>query len=176
MSTQEPIPHGESPDLDQRMLNAASQLITAARAHRMRIACAESLTGGWLAGALVSIPGASEVFVGSITAYHPRIKAQVLGVDEQLLARAGTVDPRVAKQMAQQVGQMMGAEISLATTGVAGPGSAEGKPAGWAYVAVAIKGAEPVVRHLYHPGERSEIRKHCVTQVLSLALAQLAAR
>nr|WP_236630815.1 nicotinamide-nucleotide amidohydrolase family protein [Bifidobacterium aemilianum] len=111
---------------------------------RLRIAAAESLTGGLLADAFVRIPGASAVFLGSAVTYDIAAKASILHVDADLLSRKGAVDPEVARQMAQgaaalyrqsQYGDRI---IGLSTTGVAGPGPDGDKPAGLVYVGVCL--------------------------------------
>ena len=106
----------------------------------VRIAAAESLTGGLLADAFVRIPGASRVFLGSAVTYDIAAKASVLGVDADLLRREGAVHPDVARQMALGTARLYdqpaygGRVIGLSTTGVAGPGPDGDKPAGLVYV------------------------------------------
>ena len=100
----------------------------------MTLACAESLTGGALCSAFVEIPGASAVLRGSVTAYAVDLKASILGVDGELLRTKGPVEERVALDMARGACGLLGADVALATTGVAGPGPArrgEGKRRGW---------------------------------------------
>ncbi|KQX63662.1 CinA family protein [Angustibacter sp. Root456] len=104
---------------------------------QLRLATAESLTGGLLSGAVTSVPGASRVFVGGIVAYATELKHALLGVDAELLARVGPVDPDVAAQMADGVRRRLGADVGLASTGVAGPDSQDGHPPGTVYVGVA---------------------------------------
>src|SRR5262249_56351712 len=103
---------------------------------RTTVATAESLTGGLVAAALTSVPGASAVFVGGIIAYSAELKARMLGVPADLLDRVGTVDPDVAMAMARGARQRLGAKIALATTGVAGPDPVGDRPVGTVHVAV----------------------------------------
>ena len=113
----------------------------------LKIACAESLTGGLLADALGRIPGASMGFLGSAVTYDVQAKASVLGVDRGLLEREGAVHPEVARQMASCAARLYdqpqyhGGVVGLSTTGVAGPGPDGDKPAGLAYVGVAVPDA-----------------------------------
>lgn len=100
----------------------------------MTIAVGESLTGGLLAATIVSVPGASVCFRGGAVTYATDTKASVLGVPRERLARTGPVDDVVALAMARGVAELFGADIGVSTTGVAGPGSADGKPAGTVYV------------------------------------------
>ncbi len=110
----------------------------------MRIAAAESLTGGLLADAFVRIPGASRVFLGSAVTYDIAAKASVLGVDADLLRREGAVHPDVARQMALGTARLYDQPaygrrvIGLSTTGVAGPGPDGDKPAGLVYAGFSV--------------------------------------
>ncbi|MFD0631112.1 CinA family protein [Catenulispora yoronensis] len=135
------------------------------------LAVAESLTGGLVAAAITAVPGASAVFRGSVTAYATEAKASVLGVDPDLLARVGAVDPEVARQMAVGVRRLFGAELGLATTGVAGPAEQDGKPVGLVYIACAFGDFAPVAMELRLDGDREQIRARTVVRTLSLALS-----
>ncbi|MEO0048735.1 MAG: hypothetical protein RL556_67 [Actinomycetota bacterium] len=140
----------------------------------LKIAVAESLTGGALSSALVSIPGASKVFLGSVVAYQPEVKQNLLGVDAQLIADQGVVNAQVAEQMASGVRSLMASQLNLddsrvvgiATTGVAGPESQDGADVGIAFVAItsALNGLQ--IERLQLSGSRNEIREQTVTQAL----------
>lgn len=150
----------------------------------LRIACAESLTGGLLADAFVRIPGASQVFLGSAVTYDIRAKASVLGVDRELLRTHGAVDPQVAIQMAQLTAQLFSQPeyrsgvIGLSTTGVAGPGPDGDKPSGLVYIGVSFPErntectkSSPYAVQLELQGSRDIIRHRtvgCVMENLSL--------
>ena len=108
----------------------AGEAISRATASGRTIAVAESLTGGLVAGALTGVAGASAVVRGGVVAYATDLKAVLLGVPEAVLAEHGPVHPEVAAAMADGVRRRLGADFGVATTGVAGPGPAEGKPAG----------------------------------------------
>lgn len=143
----------------------------------MNVATAESLTGGLVAATITEVPGASAVFVGSIVTYATRVKADLLGVDADLLARRGAVDPEVARQMAEGVRAVLASDYGVACTGAAGPDAAPGGiaappvPAGTAFIAVA--GArESCVRSLLIAGDRAAIRSGVVAAALDL-LAQV---
>ena len=148
---------------------AAVDAVAALRAAGLSVATAESLTGGLVCAALVDVPGASAVVRGAVVAYATELKASVLGVDAALLARTGPVDAEVARQMARGVRERLGADVGLATTGVAGPGPADGHEAGTVYVAVAAdalpRGA--TARRLTLPGERAAVRRGAVEAVLA---------
>ena len=137
----------------------------------MTLACAESLTGGALCSAFVEIPGASAVLRGSITAYAVDLKASILGVDGELLRTKGPVEERVALDMARGVCRIMRADVALATTGVAGPGPADGHAAGTVWVACAGKLGERA-RLCRFSGSRSDVRAQSVKAAVDL-LAEL---
>lgn len=148
------------------------RLLDGARERELTLAAAESLTGGMLCSALVSVPGASTVVVGGVVAYATRVKEEVLGVDPALLARRGPVDGEVAAQMAGGVRRVLGADIGLATTGVAGPGPADGHEAGTVHVAVAT-GWATRTRALSLAGDREQVRAGAAQAVIDLALTVL---
>ncbi|OEJ97885.1 CinA family protein [Streptomyces thermolilacinus] len=141
------------------------------------LAVAESLTGGLVAAELTSVPGASRVFRGSVTAYATPLKRDLLGVDGELLERRGAVDAEVALQMARGVRDRLGASWGAATTGVAGPEPQDGQPVGTVYVAVCGPPggpcAEGEVAALRLNGDRAEIRKESVRSVLELLAGEL---
>ena len=139
------------------------------------VAVAESLTGGLVAAALTDIAGASVVVRGGVIAYATQIKAQVLGVDEVLLARVGSVDVEVAEQMASGVRSLMGATYGLSTTGVAGPDPVDGKPVGTVYVAVVGPGSSRV-KALALFGDRAGIRAQSVLAALALLDEEIGAQ
>ncbi|MEG3631145.1 CinA family protein [Streptomyces poriticola] len=145
------------------------------------LAVAESLTGGLVAAEITSVPGASKVFRGSVTAYATELKHRLLGVDATLLAARGAVDPQVAAQMAAGVRKALGADWGLATTGVAGPDAQDGRPVGTVFVAVAGPVGEGSgsasggkVEALRLNGDRADIRMESVRSVLALLLRELA--
>src|SRR6476646_10184208 len=120
--------------------SAAESLIAVLGRRGLTVASAESLTGGLVCAALTDVPGASAVVRGSVVAYATELKAQVLGVDPELLASGGAVQAEVARQMATGVCRVLGADIGVATTGVAGPDPQDGHPVGTVFVAVAADG------------------------------------
>lgn len=148
---------------------AARALLTALGAHGWTLAAAESLTGGLVTATLVAVPGASAVLRGGVVAYATDLKASLLGVDPALLAAVGAVDPEVARQMAQGVRRAAGADVGLATTGVAGPDPQDGHAPGRVHVAVATPDAVHE-RTLDLPGDRAAVRAGSVTALLALAL------
>ncbi|MFE2296477.1 CinA family protein [Streptomyces sp. NPDC059452] len=137
------------------------------------LAVAESLTGGLVAAELTSVPGASKSFRGSVTAYATALKAEILGVDADLLAERGAVDPEVAQQMAAGARRALGADWGISTTGVAGPEPQDGQPVGTVYVAVAGPSGVEKVSVLRLNGSRADIRRESVRSVLDLLVSEL---
>jgi len=153
----------------------AADLVARLTAAKQTVAVAESLTGGLVCAALTEAAGASVVVRGGVVAYTSDLKAQVLGVDEVLLAQAGAVDAGVAEQMAVGVRALTGATYGLATTGVAGPDPADGKPVGTVYVALVGPGSSRV-RALALSGDRAGIRAQTVRAALMLLAEELTAQ
>jgi len=151
---------------------------TAERAIGLLAACgqtvgtAESLTGGLAAAALTTIPGASAVFRGGIVAYATDVKHSLLAVPPDLLERVGTVHKDVALAMARGARYALGADVGLATTGVAGPEPADGQPVGTVHIAVAAPGGE-VHETLSLNGSRDGIRQATVNHLLELLVRML---
>jgi nicotinamide-nucleotide amidase len=145
----------------------AAQIVGLLTRRRQTVAVAESLTGGLLGAAITTVPGASSVFRGGVIAYATDVKAALLGVSAALLAERGAVDPDVAGMMAAGVRERLGAAIGAATTGVAGPDAADGKPPGTVHIAVSTAGGT-VVQTLALSGGRDEIRRDTVERSLRL--------
>ena len=146
-----------------------SVLIDRLAAARSTLATAESLTGGAVADAFVRVPGASTVFRGAIVAYDNAVKSSLLGVGEELLRAHGAVSEEVALAMARGACARIGADVALATTGIAGPGGATpGKPVGLVYVALATATGDVDVRRLTLPGSRDDVRRRTTLAVLDL--------
>lgn len=133
----------------------------------LTVAVAESLTGGYVAGRLCAVPGASQTFQGGVVAYQSRIKFDLLG-----LAEGPVVTEAAALAMAHGVRRLLGADIGLATTGVAGPDEAEGKPVGTVCLAVAGSQAERAAT-VRLPGDRERIRQFSTITLLDLLRREL---
>ena len=153
------------------MTASVAELIARLRNSGLTLAVAESLTGGLLGAELVAVPGASAVFCGGALTYATDSKARVLGVDSALLAAHGPVHPQVAVQMADGARSLFAADLALATTGVAGPGPADGHAAGTLYVACTGEGRRPQVRRYVLAGDRPAVRAAAVQLALALLLA-----
>src|SRR5215204_6103861 len=121
------------------------------------VAAAESLTGGNVSARITKISGSSAYFLGGIVAYSNEAKASLLGVSEETLATRGAVSAECAREMAEGSRRAFGAEVAVATTGIAGPGGAtERKPVGLVYIALA--GPDDATAEEFHfPGGRAVV-------------------
>jgi len=133
------------------------------------IATAESCTGGLVAARLTDRAGASDVVAGGVVSYADEVKRRALGVPKALLAEHGAVSAAVAQAMARGALDHVGADVAVATTGIAGPGGgSEQKPVGTVYLAVAARDGSGLVRHVLVPGDRAAVRERTVTGALHL--------
>jgi PncC family amidohydrolase len=142
------------------------------RSRGMKIAVAESCTGGLLAAMLTDLPGASDVFLGAAITYTYQAKERMLRIPMALLQEKGAVSEEVALLMAARVRDQLGADLGLSTTGVAGPNEQEGKPVGLVYVAAVVDGKERI-RELHLRGGRASNRLAAVEQAVQLGLEML---
>lgn len=134
----------------------------------LTVAVAKSCTGGLLGAALTAVPGSSGYVRGGVIAYADPVKVQLLDVERELLERVGAVSPEVAAAMAQGTARLLGADLGLAITGVAGPGApTTRKPVGLIYVAGWLRGRARVVE-LRERGGREENRAAAVRAALVL--------
>jgi nicotinamide-nucleotide amidase len=145
----------------------ADEIVAQLRQRDLTIATAESLTAGMLSSAIADIPGASAVLQGGVVAYNNTIKHRILGVSADTLAARGAVDVETAKQMATGVRERFGADLGVATTGVAGPEPSEGKAVGIVFIALAAQDTTPA-KLLRFDGNRAQIRQATVAASLQL--------
>jgi len=153
---------------DESMEHAVSQLLDA---RRLTLGLAESLTGGLVASRLVNVPGASSWFAGSIVAYHSAVKVGVLGLPE-----GPVVTGDAASAMAEGARRVLGADIGLSLTGVAGPDPQEGMAVGTVFIGLALPGERTEVRELHLPGERAQVRQYATISALDLLRRALLGR
>jgi PncC family amidohydrolase len=134
------------------------------------LAAAESCTGGNVAARITAIAGASEYLLGSIVAYANEAKANLLGVSPETLATRGAVSAECAREMAEGARRAFGADLAVATTGIAGPGGATArKPIGLVYIALADP--DGVTCEEFHfPGGRAVITDAATEAALLMLL------
>lgn len=181
---------------DASVRAVATEVVTALRRRGETVATAESLTGGLVVAALTTVPGSSEVVRGGVCAYHPDVKADVVGISREAL-RHGAVNGRVAEELASGCRRALGADYGLGTTGVAGPDPSDGCSVGTVFIALAegpdrrvgvigpdesvgAAGAHPehtervMSRALSLEGDRDTIRENTVREVLGMLAEHLA--
>ncbi len=148
------------------------RVVAAAQRAGVTVGVAESLTGGAVCSALVSIPGASAVLRGGIVAYTVEAKNALLGVPADLLREIGPVSEQVAIAMATGVRDRLGTDIAVSTTGVAGPDPHDEQSPGTVWVGLAT--ATGTRAHLHHlEGDRSAVREGAVAVALAALLSEL---
>lgn len=147
-----------------------STVIDLLRRQNRTLAVAESLTGGLVGARLTAIPGASDVFRGAVVSYASDIKYQMLDVPEGPVVNAAT-----AKAMALGICNVLGSDVGLATTGVAGPSMQENQPVGTVFLGLAINGRVEA-HHVRLPGDRDRIRQFSVINLLNLLRLRLLAQ
>ena len=135
----------------------AAQAVRQALESGRTVATAESLTAGMVSAVLADTPGASGMLQGGVVAYKNSVKDAVLHVPADLLARAGSVDPDVARAMAAGARTVLGADVGLSTTGVAGPEAHDSKPVGRVYIGIATAAGTAGFEYTF-TGSRPDIR------------------
>lgn len=136
------------------------------------VATAESLTAGMVSAVLADTAGASSMLQGGVVAYQNSVKADVLGVPAELLAAVGSVDGDVAAAMAAGARTALGADVGVATTGVAGPEEHDGKAVGTVFIGVATADRASYVEYGF-TGNRAEIRGQACGAALENLIAAL---
>ena len=148
-----------------------SVVLDLCRSRGLTLGLAESVTGGLVAGRLTSVPGASEVFRGSVVSYASEVKFDVLGVP------AGpVVSESAAIAMAEGARRVLGSDVALSLTGVAGPIEQDGQPVGTLWVGVALPGQVTTATALRMPGQRDQMRQMSVISALDLLRRRLLGR
>ena len=137
-------------------------------ARGLTLAAAESCTGGLLGKRVTDLPGASACFLGGVVSYSNQAKQDLLGVKKETLEQFGAVSEQVACQMAEGVRRAMGADVGVSTTGVAGPGGSEQKPAGLVYIGLSTKEGTRAVRILKPNQSRDRVRRLASSTALDL--------
>jgi nicotinamide-nucleotide amidase len=154
----------------EELVRRAELLLDAARVKGLRIAAAESCTGGLIVGLLTEIPGSSDVVERGFVTYSNEAKAEMLGVSAEMIARHGAVSPEVARGMAEGALAHSAADIAVSVTGVAGPGGGSAaKPVGLVEFACARRaGGFTLTTERFGDVGRAQIRLAAVGKALSL--------
>lgn len=159
---------------DDELRSLASKLGECLMAREMKLASAESCTGGWLAKIITDIPGSSSWFNGSIVTYSNEAKQQLLGVNAATLKEFGAVSGETVLEMTDGIFAHMDADIALSISGIAGPGGAtRDKPLGLVWMSWGRKN-KPVIAEFYQfDGDREAVRRQAVSAALEMLFKTL---
>ncbi len=160
--------------MDEAIYRLAEAVLAEARAKGLKIATAESCTGGLVSGALTEVPGSSDVMERGFVTYSNEAKAELLGVDPALIEAHGAVSEPVARAMADGALANSRADLAVAVTGVAGPGGTETKPEGLVHMATAVKSG--VLSHRenrFGAIGRANVRRESVRTALEMLRAEI---
>ncbi len=140
----------------------------------LKVATAESCTGGLIGASLTAVPGMSECYgYGAIT-YANSAKEELLSVSDDTLKTKGAVSPDTACQMAEGVLKLSKADIAVSVTGIAGPGGGtKDKPVGLVYIGIAQKGRDTIAYKNIFSGDRESVRKSTVCKALELIIENI---
>ena len=158
--------------IDDDLQRAAARLLELCRSRGLKVATAESCTGGLVAGALTDIPGSSDVIDRGFVTYSNDAKRAMLGVEASTLATFGAVSKETATQMAVGALERAGVDLAVSITGIAGPGGAvPGKPVGLVHFAVAARDGRITHRECrFGAIGRSAVRQRSVIEALRMLM------
>jgi PncC family amidohydrolase len=143
------------------------------RAHGLRLAVAESCTGGLIGHRITNIPGSSTYYMGSVTAYAYEAKVRLLGVTWETLEKHGAVSPETVSEMALGVRRALAADMGIAVSGIAGPGGGTPeKPVGLVWMAVSASSGI-WTRQLNLKGDRVKVKELAAEEALKLGVDYL---
>jgi nicotinamide-nucleotide amidase len=157
--------------MDNELYELAEQLGYKLKAGGLKIATAESCTGGWIAEVITEVPGSSAWFDRGFVTYSNNAKAEMLDVNPETLAQHGAVSAEIAQQMAAGALANSEADWAVAVTGIAGPdGGSEEKPVGTIYIAWQNKNGLTNVERMQFLGDRNQIRRQTVVKAITSIL------
>ena len=154
------------------MFSKSKQLISLLKRKKLKLAVAESCTGGMLSSAITSVSGSSKVFNLGLVTYSNESKIKVLKISKKLIRKYGAVSEQVCKAMAKNVSKIGKTNMSISITGIAGPsGGTKQKPVGLIYVGIKRGNKVKVNRYLFKNKGRLYIQKATVNKSLDLILS-----
>ncbi len=159
---------------DNALLKDAEELLALCRAAGLRLATAESCTGGLIAACLTEIPGSSDVVERGFVTYSDAAKTEMLGVPAEMIHNHGAVSEEVVRAMCAGALARAPADLAVAVTGIAGPGGARpGKPVGLVHLATCRRDGEIAHMLATFSGDRTAIRHAAVVAALALLSRQI---
>lgn len=157
---------------DDEKVTLEERVVSLLKENKLTLTTVESCTGGLLSGRIVNVSGASEIFRQGFITYANEAKVRLVGVREETLDAYGAVSEETAREMADGGCKNTGSDVSVAITGVAGPGCSENKPAGLVYIACNVCGKTAVHRYRF-TGNRQKVRDYAVTSALTFLFSCL---
>lgn len=149
-------------------MEAAEKLVALMKARGVTCATAESCTGGGVGAAITGVPGSSEVYLGGVVSYANSVKRGVLGVPQAVLDTVGAVSSESAAAMAAGVRGLVGADVAVSVTGIAGPGGGTAeKPVGLVWFGLATRDGVRAERAIFR-GDRERVRAQAVAHALGM--------
>jgi nicotinamide-nucleotide amidase len=149
------------------MAGIAEEIGDLLRRKGLTLGTVESATGGLIAHMVTAVPGSSDYFYGSVVSYSNEIKNRIINVKAETLENFGAVSSQVAEEMASGGRKLLGVDICLADTGIAGPGGAtEGKPVGLFYLGIAHRNGVSTRKHLFD-GSREQNKQSAAEAALN---------
>ena len=146
------------------------KLVELLKARGLKCATAESCTGGLVGGAITAVPGSSAAYLGGVVSYANEVKHGVLGVSADTLATVGAVSPETAAQMAEGVRRLVGADLAVSVTGIAGPdGGSADKPVGLVWFGLASAAGTRTEKAIF-AGDRARVREQAVVHALGMLM------
>ena len=156
------------------LIALAREVIDGCKRESLRVATAESCTGGLIAGCLTAVSGASDVLQHGIVTYSNPAKNRFLGVPEKMLEEFGAVSEEVARAMSEGALRAEDTDITVSVTGIAGPGGgSEEKPVGLVHISVARTGFEILHERHVFAGDRNEVRLQTIEAALRLLVRRV---
>ena len=160
--------------ITQGLLDDAAALLDACRARQVKLATAESVTGGLITAVLTAIAGSSDVVERGFVTYSNEAKTELLGVPAELISKVGAISEPAARRMAEGALQRSHADIAVSVTGVAGPGGGSAdKPVGLVCFGLAQRGHDVVSERHVFQGDRTAIRVATVKKAFALIWLRL---
>ena len=159
--------------MNPEVLSLAEKVIKILKRKNLKIATAESCTGGMVSTYITAVSGASKVFEMGLVTYSNRIKNEILKVEKKTLDTIGAVSLDTAKQMAQNICILSGADIGVSVTGVAGPDTQDGYDAGTVFIGICYNGNTAVKKLSIEPCNRNYVREQAVLEIFNAVITCL---